>query len=122
MVPSSKKKNLAMTKLSVNTTLARGIGFEMIFSFIYALVFFASTNSRLTFKGFGGPLAIGLFYGVSHVITVKVFGFSFFFFSALILLSLNYLTEDSKFQSHSGSNDKRHKVLDQLERYNCNCN
>lgn len=80
MVPSSKKKNLAMTKLSVNTTLARGIGFEMIFSFIYALVFFASTNSRLTFKGFGGPLAIGLFYGVSHVITVKVFGFKFFFF------------------------------------------
>ena len=73
MVPSSKKKNLAMTKLSVKTTLARGIGFEMIFSFIYALVFFASTNSRLTFKGFGGPLAIGLFYGVSHVITVKVF-------------------------------------------------
>ena len=78
MVPNSKKKNLAMTKLSVNTTLARGIGFEMIFSFIYALVFFVSTNSRLTFKGFGGPLAIGLFYGVSHVITVKVFRISFF--------------------------------------------
>lgn len=76
MTPASKRGNLAMTVLAEDISIVKGIGYEMIFSFIYAWVYFASKTARDTFKGFGGPLAIGLTYAISHIVILPFTGCS----------------------------------------------
>ncbi|XP_066922294.1 aquaporin AQPAe.a-like [Clytia hemisphaerica] len=76
MVPKAAARAVGMTVLSADTTLLKGLVFEMIFSFIYTWIHFASRNSRDTFKGFSGPLAIGIFYALSHIILVEHTGCS----------------------------------------------
>lgn len=71
MSPEADSRNLSVTFLAPDVTLSRGFGYEIIFTFIYTWIHYASKTSRDTFKGFGGPLAIGLFYGMSHVILVS---------------------------------------------------
>lgn len=76
MVPNSKDAYLGMTMLAPNVSLVKGIEYEMVFTFIYTLSYFASKSSKETFKGFGGPLVLGLFYGASHIVILRYTGCS----------------------------------------------
>jgi len=59
-----------MTHLSPETSLIQGVLYEIIYTSVYTWIYFASRNSRDTFKGFSGPLAMGIFYAISHVMIV----------------------------------------------------
>ena len=78
MIPSSQQQDYAMTRLSKHVTVLVGIVYEMLFSLLYTLLYFSFTSrgSKNTFRESHAPLAIGLFYGVSHIVIVDKTGCS----------------------------------------------
>ncbi|XP_002157029.1 aquaporin AQPcic isoform X1 [Hydra vulgaris] len=75
LIPHSIEKDLSNTILSDGITLGKGIALEAIFTFTYSWIYFSSKSSNV-FKGFGGPLAVGFFYGASHIVIMQYTGCS----------------------------------------------
>lgn len=67
-----------MTQLSSNLSVVIGVVYEMIFTFMYTILYFSlsSRKSKSAFKHGHAPLALGMFYGVSHIVLIDRTGCS----------------------------------------------
>ena len=85
MVPYADARGMAMTALAHDVTLIKAAIYEMLFTAVYTWIHFSSRNSRDTFKGLSGPLSLGIFYALSHIILVSVLKPFLYFFTPSVI-------------------------------------